>query len=300
VAEGRKEGKAQGRAKQMRKLFEFTRRAAAKRNQESNNNNSNGIINSNEMRLGDPLLRSDFLSPPGITGLGSRDGEVGFLSAGRAAGAGAGAGATITATATATASSNSSGRRDRRLSYKLMKWMGNLLAVTSCLSFLIAVPMVAYHAMVIDKARPDFAAFYSAGAFVLITLVMSLKLIYNHLTHWYMPDVQKYVVRILWMVPLYAVQSWLSLRFRNARIYIDTLRDLYEAYVIQSFLYFLMELLGGEDTLVQILQEKDSHYGIHLSLLRFFIPPWEMGFEFVSIVCFCYWFFFQLFNDSMI
>lgn len=289
----------------MRKLFEFTRRTASKRNQESNNNNSNNI-NNNETRLGDPLLRSDFLSPPGITGLGSRDGEAGFLSnGGSAADGAAGAGA---ATMNATASSNSSGRRDRhrRLSYKLMKWMGNLLAITSCLSFLIAVPMVAYHAMVIDKARPDFTALASAGAFVLITLIMSFKLIYNHLTHWYMPDVQKYVVRILWMVPLYAIQSWLSLRFRNARIYIDTLRDLYEAYVIQSFLYFLMELLGGEDTLVQILQAKNSQYGIHFGLLKFFIPPWEMGFEFVSIIS-CHdgihvqrWLFLHLFNRSIV
>ena len=37
-------------------------------------------------------------------------------------------------------------------------------------------------------------------------------------------------VRILWMVPLYAVQSYLSLQFHKIRIYIDTIRDLYEAY----------------------------------------------------------------------
>ena len=130
------------------------------------------------------------------------------------------------------------------LSANVMNILGNLLAVVTLLSFLILVPWITAHAMIHDKARPDFAAFYSAGAFVLITVAMSTKLIYNHLTHWYMPDVQKYVVRILWMVPIYSVQSWLSLRFHNARIYIDTLRDLYEAYVIQSFLYYLMELLG--------------------------------------------------------
>ncbi len=84
------------------------------------------------------------------------------------------------------------------------------------------------------------------------------------------------------MVPLYAIQSWLSLRFHNARIYIDTLRDLYEAYVIQSFMYFLMELLGGEDTLVQALQEKDPHYGIHLGFMQHIIPKWEMGFQFMA------------------
>jgi Domain of unknown function. len=174
----------------------------------------------------------------------------------------------------------------RCCSFGFMKCLGNTFAIISSLAFLVIVPAIAYHAMLYDQARPDFVAFYSAGAFVLITLIISTKLIYNHLTHWYMPDVQKYVVRILWMVPLYAIQSWLSLRFHNARLYIDTLRDLYEAYVIQSFAYFLMELMGGEDSLVQILQDKDPHYGVHLSIFRYFIPPWEMGFEFVSCVCF--------------
>lgn len=129
---------------------------------------------------------------------------------------------------------------------RIMNILGNVLAIVTLISFAILVPFITAHAVIYDKKRPDFAAFYSAGAFVLITVAMSSKLIYNHLTNWYMPDVQKYVVRILYMVPIYSIQSWLSLRFHNARIYIDTLRDLYEAYVIQSFLYYLMELLGKD------------------------------------------------------
>eukprot|EP00551_Chaetoceros_affinis_P006853 CAMPEP_0203677598 /NCGR_PEP_ID=MMETSP0090-20130426/28751_1 /ASSEMBLY_ACC=CAM_ASM_001088 /TAXON_ID=426623 /ORGANISM="Chaetoceros affinis, Strain CCMP159" /LENGTH=492 /DNA_ID=CAMNT_0050544531 /DNA_START=65 /DNA_END=1543 /DNA_ORIENTATION=+ len=163
----------------------------------------------------------------------------------------------------------------------VMNVLGNILAVVTVLSFLIIVPWIAAHAMIYDKARPDFAAFYSALAFVLTTVAMSTCLIYNHLTNWYMPDVQKYVVRILWMVPIYSVQSWLSLRFHDGRIYIDLLRDLYEAYVIQSFLYYLMELLGGEDTLVRILEDKDQHYGDHPGIPKWLLPPWQMGFQFM-------------------
>lgn len=171
-------------------------------------------------------------------------------------------------------------RRDRTISYRLMKFVGNVLAIIVTLGFLVAVPLISYYA-VQDQTRPDFVAFYSAGMFVLVTLGISTKLIYNHLTNWYMPDVQKYVVRILWMVPIYAIQSLMSIRFHNARIYIDTIRDLYEAYVIQSFLYYLMELLGGEDTLVQTLQAKDSYYGNHQAFLKYFFPRWTMGYEFM-------------------
>ena len=165
---------------------------------------------------------------------------------------------------------------------RLMKFLGNVLAVTTTILILVGVPTIAIYAMIYQKARPDFAALSSAGAFVVITIVISTKLIYNHLENWYMPDVQKYVVRILWMVPLYAVQSWLSMCFHDARIYIDTLRDLYEAYVIQSFLYYLVELLGGDDAIVAALQEKDEFYGHHHpEILNRVLPKWEMGLDFM-------------------
>lgn len=209
--------------------------------------------NNNNETLNDPLLQSDLFSPSGIFG-----------------------------SSPPPPNTPSPSRPTRtNISYKLMKFLGNLLAITSSLAFLILIPYITYQAIHYDQTRPDFAVFYSAGAFVFITLIMSLKLIHAHLTHWYMPDVQKYVVRILWMVPLYSIQSWLSLRFHTARIYIDTLRDLYEAYVIQSFLYFLMELLGGEDALTLLLQEKDAHYGRHILPVKFLIKDWEMGFEFM-------------------
>jgi len=132
--------------------------------------------------------------------------------------------------------------------------MGNYIAYATLLTMLIIIPIVTYRAL--NEQRADLAAFDSAGVMVLGVLILSFRLIYLHLTHWYMPDVQKYVVRILWMVPLYAVQSWLSLRFRGARIYISAARDLYEAFVIASFVYYLIELLGGQDALVLMLNNK--------------------------------------------
>lgn len=116
----------------------------------------------------------------------------------------------------------------RRYLRQLIRRMGNYLAYFTLLLMLIVIPQVIYRGVKNDNI--DFAAYNSAGVMVLGTIVLSFRLVYLHLTHWYMPEVQKYVVRILWMVPLYAVQSWLSLRFHSSRIYIDTVRDLYEAY----------------------------------------------------------------------
>lgn len=160
--------------------------------------------------------------------------------------------------------------------------MGTYLYCLTILTMLVVVPLVTYKS--IEEDRFDMAAFDSAGVMVLGTLVLSFRLIYLHLTHWYMPQVQKYVVRIVWMVPLYAVQSWLSLKYRDARIYIDAIRDLYEAFVIASFLYYLMELLGGQDALVRILESKreaQPHLGKHPWPLKHLLHDWELGTEFM-------------------
>lgn len=64
-----------------------------------------------------------------------------------------------------------------------------------------------------------------------------------HLEHYNQPKLQIRVIRILWMVPIYAVDSWLSLRFKDARFYIDPLRECYEAYVIYNFFMYLVAYL---------------------------------------------------------
>ena len=168
------------------------------------------------------------------------------------------------------------------LLFPYIRHMGTYLYCITILTMLVVVPMVTYTA--IEEHRFDFAAFDSAGVMVLGTLVLSFRLVYLHLTHWYMPEVQKYVVRIVWMVPLYAVQSWLSLRFRGARIYIDAIRDLYEAFVIASFLYYLIELLGGQQALVRTLESKreaQPHLGKHSWPLSYLLHDWELGTEFM-------------------
>lgn len=170
---------------------------------------------------------------------------------------------------------------------QLMKRIGNLLAVSStAISLLIVFPLLLH--LAISDARAGMkssAAFYSAASYVTITLALSIRGILSHLHNWYAPDVQKFVVRILFMVPLYSVQSWLGLRFHGpAHIYIVTVRELYEAYVIQSFVYYLIELLGGEDRLIDILSRKDANLGIHhpqvITQYIFWLPinkPWNMG-----------------------
>lgn len=180
---------------------------------------------------------------------------------------------------------NAETRRHSRLRL-VMRRIGAHVASATLLAMLLLIPVIIYRSL--SDRKVDIAAWHSAGVMVIGTLILSARLIYLHFTHWYMPGVQKYVVRIILMVPIYAVQSWLSLRFHHARIYIDAIRDLYEAFVIASFVYYLIELLGGEEAMVSILRQKaqrDPSLACHLSNhtfpLSLVLEPWQLGVEFM-------------------
>jgi len=162
---------------------------------------------------------------------------------------------------------------------RFIRSFGNYLASLSLLTMLVVVPIVLYRTL--SNRELDRAAYNSSIVMVTGTIVLSVRLVYLHLTHWWMPDVQKYIVRILWMVPIYSLQSYWSLRYHQARIYMSTVRDFYESYVIASFVYYLMELLGGQDALVQLLREKDPALGQHSFPFSLFLEPWQLGTEFM-------------------
>jgi len=158
----------------------------------------------------------------------------------------------------------------------------NMAAVVFSLITLVLLGVIPYLAVVAARAGSvSWTSFLIAGFFVVITVPISLLGISSHLTHWYAPDVQKYVVRILWMVPLYSLTSWSSLLFQPMTGYTDPLRDLYEAFVISSFLYYMIALLGGEETLSETLRRKEPSLGEHVWPLCIFLQRWEMGEKFM-------------------
>jgi hypothetical protein len=48
------------------------------------------------------------------------------------------------------------------------------------------------------------------------------------------------------MVPIYAVESWLALRFNQQKVYLETAREAYEAYVVYSLYKLMREFLGDK------------------------------------------------------
>lgn len=108
------------------------------------------------------------------------------------------------------------------------------------------------------------------------------------MAHFSKPLVQSKIVGILWMVPIYCVDSWLSLSFKDVALFLDMFRDCYEvrkerdpmkvkeedpyhhsdscfsfshcfqAYVLYLFLALLVAYLGDgdEQKLVELLEQQ--------------------------------------------
>jgi hypothetical protein len=67
------------------------------------------------------------------------------------------------------------------------------------------------------------------------------------------PLLQRHVIRILVLVPLFSVASWASLTSLQVAFWIDPFRDVYEAFTIYTFFNLLINFLGGERSLILMM-----------------------------------------------
>ncbi|KAI9339204.1 organic solute transporter Ostalpha-domain-containing protein [Zopfochytrium polystomum] len=83
-----------------------------------------------------------------------------------------------------------------------------------------------------------------SGFLALFAIVTSSSLICLHLGNWTKPALQRHIVRILFMVPSYAVCAFISYRFPSASIFINLYRDCYEGFAVYSFFNLCLLYLG--------------------------------------------------------
>ncbi|KFM24701.1 Transmembrane protein 184B [Auxenochlorella protothecoides] len=84
-----------------------------------------------------------------------------------------------------------------------------------------------------------------AGCFALSAILISLGQIIQHLRHYSEPVFQRYIVRIIFLVPVYAMASWPSLIAPGSAVYLAAARDCYEALVIYNFMSLCLAYVGG-------------------------------------------------------
>ncbi|KAF2678115.1 DUF300-domain-containing protein [Lentithecium fluviatile CBS 122367] len=96
------------------------------------------------------------------------------------------------------------------------------------------------HETIVEKPLWKELTFHHLGlilsaTFGAIAVAVAFLLVLRHATHYLKPYEQKHIIRILVMIPIYAVVSFLSYLYYHNAIYFELLRDCYEAFAIASF-----------------------------------------------------------------
>jgi len=85
-------------------------------------------------------------------------------------------------------------------------------------------------------------------------VLVSMYIIAMHIKHWRDPVLQISMCRIVFMIPVYSICSYLSVVVHHYDFYFILVRDCYESYVLYMFFKMLIELADGEETLIQKLE----------------------------------------------
>ncbi|XP_044463167.1 protein LAZ1 homolog 2 [Mangifera indica] len=135
------------------------------------------------------------------------------------------------------------------------------------------------------------------GCFSLAAVLLSLFLILQHLRSYTNPAEQKWIVAVLFIVPVYASESIFSLWKQRFYVACDILRNCYEAFALYSFGSYLIACLGGERRTIDFLESKsrkqlrkpllegdDENQVSRKGWLRnFFFQPCVLGKDLLSI-----------------
>ena len=74
--------------------------------------------------------------------------------------------------------------------------------------------------------------------------------LYTHLTRYAVPKLQRYAIRVVCIIPVYCVNSFFAVYFSNYAFYFDTMKEMYEGFVVYNFLSLCIASVGYESDLV--------------------------------------------------
>uniref|UniRef100_A0A7S0EV46 Uncharacterized protein n=1 Tax=Hanusia phi TaxID=3032 RepID=A0A7S0EV46_9CRYP len=134
----------------------------------------------------------------------------------------------------------------------------SMLAITYLL--IIALAGIVLWQFIVHEYEQHVIAWVIGAIFVMASVPLALQDIHFHIIH-YVSPLQRHYVRILWMIPIYAVESWLALRFNEQKIYLETMREAYESYVVYSFFKLMREFLGDKPRAVARLKKVAEEKG---------------------------------------
>ncbi|KAF2584747.1 hypothetical protein F2Q70_00033667, partial [Brassica cretica] len=149
-------------------------------------------------------------------------------------------------------------------------------------------------------SAPAWASFM-AGAFLILTLSLSMYLVFDHLSTYKNPEEQMFLIGVILMVPFYSIESFASLVNPSISVDCGILRDCYESFAMYCFGRYLVACLGGEDRTIEFMQREgrksfktpllvdhtdDKGIIKHPFPMNLFLKPWRLSHWFYQVVKF--------------
>lgn len=99
-------------------------------------------------------------------------------------------------------------------------------------------------------ARLGHLVLILAGISSLVATIITFFSVWLQCKNYRKPLLQRYVVRILIIIPIYCAASFASLVSLKAAFWIEPFKDVYEAFTIYAFTQLLINFIGGERSLI--------------------------------------------------
>eukprot|EP01084_Bolivina_argentea_P020695 38480_1 len=114
------------------------------------------------------------------------------------------------------------------------------------------------------------------GFFAFFAISISFYEIYKHVQFNHNKYIRRYIIRILLMVPVYAIESWFGILYPSSSVYLNALRDIYEAITIFSFYQLLVNTLGGFRSVSLSLQQSNTSQEFpHMFPFKYCCKSWK-------------------------
>ncbi|KAH8167809.1 hypothetical protein CIB48_g419 [Xylaria polymorpha] len=113
-----------------------------------------------------------------------------------------------------------------------------------------------------------------AGGSTIVAYIVSFYLMWQHALNYTKPREQKHIIRILFMVPIYATSAFLSLWFYWHATYYQVISEAYEAFAIASFFALMCHLVAPD-----LHEQKEFFRQLHP------IKPWLIPVNWFAKCC---------------
>jgi len=115
-----------------------------------------------------------------------------------------------------------------------------------------------------------------------LSSLIGLFNVYKHLRNYTRPEYQRSLIRILLIVPLYASFSWLSLALPSEALIFESIRDIWEAVVINEFLKLVLAYCGGESNCLLVIMKKPGSIE-HMWPFNYCLPRLRLDARFMRL-----------------